>query len=161
MRIPAASLPPMLQQNLKAMINRNAQVLANMIEQEGAETNALLHDQQEQDYDHANLPQLAHGGYTSEEDVEDLDADVYAAVIRDLQRDAAFSNGMDDFDDNEAYTSGLDHIDPISFFLESFSEATVRDAAVYTTITQELGNDFMTLCQALTVEAERRAKLLE
>lgn len=64
-------------------------------------------------------------------------------------------------DDEDDYTSQLDHVDPFAFFLDTLTVASNQDTAVYESIRQDLGPNFMTLCEGFSAEAENRRAEME
>lgn len=68
------------------------------------------------------------GGYDSSDDVEGFDEEEYANLLREFAHDAedgiSLIAGM--HDDEDDYTSQLDHVDPVAFFLDTLNGTCVR-----------------------------------
>ncbi len=135
--LPVTSLPSLLQSNLKPIVVDAAKALQNYIQCEQqiekrrheAEERGGVDDSddttgKESSLDMANL--INAGGYGSDEDVEGFEDEEYADLLMELQYEAQSNTNFlgdlgGDFDDDDDYSSALDRVDPVIYFVEVVS----------------------------------------
>jgi hypothetical protein len=118
LKIPSSNLPLSLQTHLKLVIQAAMKVLADSIQ---IGKNQSEEEEEEEDEDFEKYEQLLEqGGYDSNEDAEDVPDDKYLAILRELKAEAEFnSQYMYDEDGGEEYSSMLDEVDEVAFFLQT------------------------------------------
>ena len=100
------------------------------------------------------------GGYTSEEDVDDVDDEEYAMMLRELSEEAQMGEHyLYDDEEEEEYSSGLDQVDVVVFYISALNELMTREHKSLAQFQQDMGAEFSGFFEQLSLEADRRQQL--
>jgi importin-7 len=122
LKLPVEKVPSVLHPHMKQVIHAATKMLRNSIytpEAAGDDADDDEGGSSEQ------LEQLLDaGGYSSDQDAEDVYDDDYMAILKQLREEAEMG-GMYDDDNDEEYDSLLDEVDEVEFFLTTLQGTSV------------------------------------
>lgn len=126
LKLPVEQIPVGIQAHMKSLIQAAMSVLAESIRNPAPG----IHNDEEDEDDLESGEQfeelLENGGYDSDEDAEDVVDDQYYAILKQLRDEAAMDGQYYDEEGDEDYSSLLDEVDEVEFFLATLQGTVLR-----------------------------------
>ncbi|TMW66813.1 hypothetical protein Poli38472_014125 [Pythium oligandrum] len=152
LKLPVDKVPAVLRPHMKHVIQEAMKVLGEAIQN----PEAGIHDDEDEEEGDEQLEQLLDaGGYSSDQDAEDVYDDDYMAILKQLREEANY-DGMYDDDGDEDYVSLLDEIDEVEFFLGTLQAFAQTNAADYQSLQLEADPQAQQLLAFFSEEHTRR-----
>jgi hypothetical protein len=152
MNLPAASLPPIVQQTMGMIVKKlvdNLKIGACKKKDEDGESDEEDGEEEEDDEDEEDDE-----GAASEEDVNDSEAASYMRSLEEMEGSGAWGDYEDEDDDDDDYTSPIDDVNECVFFMQALQAASAREPEAYGAINASFDADQQAGVQKIGAEAQ-------
>eukprot|EP00287_Rhodomonas_sp_CCMP768_P023194 CAMPEP_0202824432 /NCGR_PEP_ID=MMETSP1389-20130828/12351_1 /ASSEMBLY_ACC=CAM_ASM_000865 /TAXON_ID=302021 /ORGANISM="Rhodomonas sp., Strain CCMP768" /LENGTH=301 /DNA_ID=CAMNT_0049497529 /DNA_START=15 /DNA_END=920 /DNA_ORIENTATION=+ len=152
LRVPIASLPPAIQAGMNVIVQSIMELLQD-IEMEKTRKDDDKHDDEDDDDDEGGILDVDDD---CDEDLNKEDMDDILAKLSQFRDGSGWDDLFDEDDEDDDYTSPIDEVDELVYFVENFTALQTNHPAETQQLTAAFAPEAQACLQAIIAQAPQR-----